>query len=71
MDSTRLGILDVKDPVIVINRDCYRDNDIDARSGDYSKANKIINWAPKTNLQQIIEKMVTNDINLILKDKHE
>ena len=62
---------DAKDPIIVINKDFYRDNYINARSGDYSKANKILNWAPKTNLQQIIEKMVRNDINLILKDKYE
>ena len=33
--------------------------------GDYSKAKRIMGWEPKTSLEEMIKKMVKNDINLL------
>ena len=58
-------ISDIKDPIIVINSDYYRDNDIDARSGDYTKAKEILNWQPETSIEKLVEMMVNYDLSLM------
>ena len=45
-----------------------RPAEVDYLVGDSSKAEKILGWKPKTTLQEMINKMVKNDINLLKRD---
>jgi GDPmannose 4,6-dehydratase len=45
----------------------YRPAEVDVLKGNYSKANKILGWKPKTTFQEMIQRMVKNDINLLTK----
>ena len=46
--------------VVKINKDFYRPTEVDLLIGDYSKAKKGLNWAPKTDLDEIIDIMYDN-----------
>jgi len=39
--------------------------EMDAIRGDYSKAKNILGWEPKTKFEEMVEKMVKNDINIL------
>jgi len=43
--------------------------EMDAIRGDYSKAKNILGWEPKTNFEEMITKMVKNDINILKNTK--
>ena len=42
-----------------------RPAEVDVLRGDYAKAELEMNWKPKTNFTQLVEKMVKNDIELL------
>ena len=42
-----------------------RPAEIDVLCGDSSKARKKLGWAPTTSFQEMVSKMVTNDIELL------
>jgi GDPmannose 4,6-dehydratase len=44
-----------------------RPSEVDLLIGDAAKAKKVLGWEPRINFDQLIEKMVTNDIALELK----
>ena len=44
-----------------------RPAEVDVLRGDYAKAELEMNWKPKTNFTQLVEKMVKNDIELLEK----
>lgn len=44
--------------VVEINEQFYRPAEVELLIGDYSKAEKILNWKPKTNLDSLIQKMI-------------
>jgi GDPmannose 4,6-dehydratase len=50
---------------IKINKKFYRPSEVDFLLGDNSKAKKKLNWKPKTSFEEMILKMVKNDIYLI------
>ena len=41
-----------------------RPAEVDTLIGDYSKANKMLGWKPKTNFRKLIEIMVENDLRI-------
>ncbi len=41
----------------------YRPNEVTNLIGDYSKAKKLLKWAPKTKFKELVKLMVQNDIN--------
>jgi GDPmannose 4,6-dehydratase len=43
----------------------FRPAEVDVLRGDASKAEKVLGWKQKTTFQEMIEKMVKNDINLL------
>ena len=51
----------VKDPKF------YRPAEVDVLKGDYSKAKNVLGWEPKTSFEELVSKMLTNDINLLKK----
>jgi GDPmannose 4,6-dehydratase len=40
----------------------FRPSEVDYLLGDYSKANKILGWEPKTNIKSLVDIMVQSDI---------
>ena len=62
--------LDAKtDKVIIkIDKNYYRPTDVDVLRGDFSKASKLLNWRPKTNLEQLVKLMVKTDLKNIKKE---
>ena len=61
--------LDAKtDKVIIkIDKNYYRPTDVNVLRGDFSKASKLLNWRPKTNLEQLVKLMVKSDLKNIKK----
>lgn len=56
-----------KVPLVKINPKFYRPAEVDILFGDSNKARSELNWNPKTSFQQLVKKMVDNDINLLYK----
>ena len=50
---------------IKIDQRFYRPAEVDVLRGDYTKAKKELGWEPKTNIKEMVKKMITNDINLL------
>jgi GDPmannose 4,6-dehydratase len=42
-----------------------RPAEVDVLRGDYSQAKTILGWEPKTTFQELVAKMVNNDIKLL------
>jgi GDPmannose 4,6-dehydratase len=40
-----------------------RPSEVDLLIGNATKANKILNWTPKKNFEDLVEIMVANDLN--------
>ena len=48
--------------IIKINPTFFRPAEVDLLIGDYTKAKKILNWEPSTNLEQLCELMALTDL---------
>lgn len=48
--------------LVQVNKEFYRPNEVDLLIGDASKANKRLNWTPKTTLEELCKMMVEEDI---------
>ncbi len=61
--------LDYKsDKVLVkIDKNYFRPTEVAVLQGDYSKAKRLLNWRPKTNLEQLVKLMVKADMEKIQK----
>ena len=65
------GIDQVSGKVLVeIDKNYYRPTEVDLLIGDASKANKILQWEPKIELESLIKEMVKSDVTLFKKDIH-
>ena len=53
--------------VIKIDANYFRPTEVDLLIGDPTKANTVLGWKPKYNLQDIVEQMVASDIQLFEK----
>ena len=47
----------------------YRPNEVDYLLGDYSKAKSELDWKPKTNIKQLVDMMVEEDLLLAKREK--
>lgn len=57
---------DVKSSVLVkINTKFYRPAEVDLLLGDSNLARKELEWQPKTSFEQLVEKMIKNDLKLV------
>jgi len=61
---SHIGINDWSDYVRVDPR-FLRPAEVDVLRGDYSKANRILGWEPKVNFNELINKMVSHDIDRV------
>ena len=48
--------------IVKISKDYFRPLEVPHLKGDFSKAKKLIKWKPKTNLKQLIQKMISNEL---------
>ena len=52
-----------------IDKNYYRPTEVAMLQGDYSKAKRLLNWRPKTNLKQLVKLMVKADMEKIKKGR--
>ena len=55
--------------VIKVDPRYYRPTEVDLLIGNSNKAQKILNWKPKTSFQELLKIMIEEDFQLILKEK--
>lgn len=61
---------DVKSSVLVrVNPKFYRPAEVDLLLGDSSLARKELNWQPKISFQELVSKMVKNDISILTSEE--
>jgi len=53
--------------VIKVNEKFYRPLEVDELLGNHSKAEKILNWKPKTSFKELVKMMVKHDLKLLSK----
>ena len=53
--------------IIRCNKIYFRPLEVDHLKGDYKKANKLLKWKPKYNLDSLIDEMITEEFKLIKK----
>ncbi len=63
--------LPVGTEVIKVDPNYYRPTEVDLLIGDASKAKKDLGWEPKYSLQQLVDEMVTYDLEFWAKNKFE
>ncbi len=53
------------DKYIKVDQKYFRPAEVDVLKGNSSKAQKILNWKPKVKINELVKKMVDNDIKMI------
>ena len=48
--------------VVLVNEKYFRPSEVEYLYGDYSKAQKILGWEPKTDISELVELMVKADL---------
>ncbi len=51
--------------LIKIDKKFFRPSEVENLRGNYNKAKKELNWRPKTNLKQLVHKMMTSDLKYV------
>ena len=57
--------IDDWEPYVKQDAKFMRPAEVDVLRGDYSKANKNLNWKPKTSFNELVKIMIDNDLNLL------
>ena len=52
-----------KKNIIAVDKDYLRPLDVNTLLGNAAKARKQLSWKPKTNIHQLIEEMITEELN--------
>ena len=47
--------------IIKIDKNYFRPSEVDSLLGNSSKAKRVLNWKPKTNIKQLIKEMIMNE----------
>ena len=78
IDNTKLmesvgnknSTLNIGDVVVKIDPFYFRPTEVELLLGDASKANRVLGWEPKYNLQMLVDDMMVSDINLMKKEDY-
>ena len=54
-----------KKEIILIDKNYIRPLDVNTLLGNAAKARKNLSWKPKTNINQLIEEMIFEEVNII------
>lgn len=63
-------ILPIGKEIVAIDPKYYRPTEVELLLGDPTKANKILGWIPKHNLQSLVKDMMQSDLLLFKRDKY-
>jgi GDPmannose 4,6-dehydratase len=58
------------DEIIAVDQRYFRPTEVDILLGDSTKAQKMLNWKPKYNVDMLLQEMVDADISLMKKEHH-
>jgi GDPmannose 4,6-dehydratase len=72
-DGSDAPFINVGDVIVKVDSFYFRPTEVETLLGDPSKAKSILKWEPEINLDQLINEMITNDLdeakqNVILKN---
>ena len=56
--------LDTRKNIILVDKNYIRPLDVNTLLGNASKARKKLSWKPRTNIQQLIEEMILEEVNI-------
>jgi len=62
--------LEVGKEVVAVDKRYFRPTEVELLLGDPSKANKVLGWKPKYNLESLVKEMMEADLALFEKDKY-
>jgi len=62
--------LDIGKEVLSIDQKYFRPTEVDILVGDPTKAREKLGWVPEIQLQELVEDMMTSDLNLFKRDKY-
>ena len=57
--------LNTKKNIIMIDKSYIRPLDVNTLLGNAAKARKQLSWRPKTNIHQLIEEMISEEVNIL------
>ena len=49
--------------IIKVDKRYFRETEVDDLIGDFSKAKRILNWKPKYSFNNLVDDMISNEIN--------
>jgi GDPmannose 4,6-dehydratase len=52
-------------PIVIVDQKYFRPTEVESLLGDASKAEKKLNWVPKTSFQQLVKEMINEDLKLM------
>ena len=55
--------------VVKVNPQFFRPAEVDLLIGDAAKAKKVLGWEPEISYEQLVERMVNNDMKLLAEGK--
>ena len=67
LQDTLLKYIKKSEVVVEIDKNYYRPTEVDLLIGDASKAEKILNWKPKTKFDDLVKIMINADFEKVLK----
>lgn len=56
--------------IVKVDKRYFRPAEVDLLVGDYSKAQKLLNWEPKHSVEELCKEMVMADLELFKRDKY-
>ena len=56
---------DTKKNIIMVDKNYIRPLDVNTLLGNAAKARKKLSWKPKTNIHQLIEEMILEEVNIL------
>jgi GDPmannose 4,6-dehydratase len=56
--------------IVEIDENYYRPTEVDKLIGDASKAKKMLGWAPKHTVEDLVKEMMASDMRLFERDKY-
>jgi GDPmannose 4,6-dehydratase len=62
--------LNIGDKVLKIDPFYYRPTEVQLLVGDATKAEQVLGWKPKYNLQMLVDDMMESDVNLMKKEDY-
>ena len=62
--------LEIGQEVLAVDPKYFRPTEVDLLIGDASKANKKLGWIPEYDLKDLVEDMISSDVELMQKDQH-